>query len=104
MGNSLLAVAIDCGDAPALAQLCADVLGRGVAEDSASEHVVLLVSDGGTSGSPSPTWKATNSASPLAEQHRNARRLISSGWEHTPASGWCLLRGAFRRRDRHDHL
>ena len=65
---------------------------------------VLLVSDGGTSGSPSPTWKATNSASPLAEQHRKARRLISSGWEHTPASGWCLLRGAFRRRDRRDHL
>jgi catechol 2,3-dioxygenase-like lactoylglutathione lyase family enzyme len=50
MSNSLFAVAIDCADAPALARFWADVLGRQVAEDSTSEHVVLLVGDGDSSG------------------------------------------------------
>jgi hypothetical protein len=50
MSNSLLAVAIDCADAPALARFWADVLGRQVAEDSTSEHAVLLPGDGDTSG------------------------------------------------------
>ena len=50
MSNSLLAIAIDCADAPALARFWADVLGRQVAEDSTSEHAVLLAGDGGTSG------------------------------------------------------
>jgi len=50
MSNSLFAVAIDCANAPALARFWADVLGRQVAEDSTSEHVVLLVGDGDTSG------------------------------------------------------
>jgi catechol-2,3-dioxygenase len=49
MSNSLVAVAIDCADAPALARFWADVLGRQVAEDSTSEHVVLLAGDGDTS-------------------------------------------------------
>jgi catechol-2,3-dioxygenase len=48
MSNSLVAVAIDCTDAPALARFWADVLGRQVAEDSTSEHVVLLAGDGET--------------------------------------------------------
>jgi catechol 2,3-dioxygenase-like lactoylglutathione lyase family enzyme len=42
MTNSLLAVTFDCADAPALARFWADVLGRQVAEDSTSEHAVLL--------------------------------------------------------------
>jgi catechol 2,3-dioxygenase-like lactoylglutathione lyase family enzyme len=51
MSNSLFAVAIDCADAPALARFWAGVLGRQVAEDATSEHVVLLA-DGDTSGPP----------------------------------------------------
>jgi len=50
MSNSLVAIAIDCADAPALARFWADVLGRQVAEDSTSEHVILLPGDGDTSG------------------------------------------------------
>jgi hypothetical protein len=45
MSNSLLAIAIDCADAPALARFWADVLGRQVAEDFTSEHAVLLPGD-----------------------------------------------------------
>jgi len=50
MSNSLVAIAIDCADAPALARFWADVLGRQVAEDSTSQHVILLPGDGGTGG------------------------------------------------------
>jgi catechol 2,3-dioxygenase-like lactoylglutathione lyase family enzyme len=50
MSNSLLAIAIDCADAPALARFWADVLGRQVAEDSTSEHAILLPGDGDGSG------------------------------------------------------
>src|SRR5260370_42351798 len=50
MTNSLLAVTFDCADAPALARFWADVLGRQVAEDSTSEHAVLLAGDGDSSG------------------------------------------------------
>ena len=52
MSNSLVAIAIDCADAPALARFWADVLGRHIAEDSTPEHAVLLAGDGGTSGPP----------------------------------------------------
>ena len=52
MSNSLFAVAFDCADAAALARFWADVLGRQVAEDSTSEHAVLLAGDGSTSGPP----------------------------------------------------
>jgi hypothetical protein len=50
MSNSLFAVTIDCADAGAVARFWADALGRQVAEDSTSEHVVLLAGDGDTSG------------------------------------------------------
>jgi catechol 2,3-dioxygenase-like lactoylglutathione lyase family enzyme len=50
MSNSLLAITIDCADAPALARFWADVLGRQVAEHSTSEHAVLLPGDGDTGG------------------------------------------------------
>ena len=50
MSNSLFAVSIDCADAPALARFWANVLRRQVAEDSTSEHAVLLAGDGDTSG------------------------------------------------------
>ena len=49
MSNALFAVTFDCADAAALAQFWADVLGRQVAEDSTSEHVILLAGDGNTS-------------------------------------------------------
>jgi len=52
MSNSLLAIAIDCTDAPAVARFWADVLGRQVAEDSTAEHAVLLPGYGGTSEPP----------------------------------------------------
>jgi catechol 2,3-dioxygenase-like lactoylglutathione lyase family enzyme len=52
VSNSLFAVAFDCADAPALARFWADVLGRKVAEDSTSEHAVLLAGDGDTSAPP----------------------------------------------------
>ena len=48
MSNSLVAIAIDCADAPAVARFWVDVLGRQVAEDSTSEHVILLAGDGDT--------------------------------------------------------
>ena len=51
MGNSLVGVAIDFPDAMTLAQFWADGLGRQVAEDSTSEHVVLLA-DGTDTGWP----------------------------------------------------
>jgi Glyoxalase-like domain len=50
MNNSMFAVAVDCADAPGLAGFWADVLGRQVAGDSTSEHVVLLADDGDSSG------------------------------------------------------
>ena len=50
MSNSLVGVAIDCADAPSLARFWADVLGRQVAADSTSEHVILLARDGDTGG------------------------------------------------------
>jgi catechol 2,3-dioxygenase-like lactoylglutathione lyase family enzyme len=50
MSNSLLAITIDCADAPAVARFWADVLGRQLVEDSSSEHAVLLPGDGDTSG------------------------------------------------------
>ena len=52
MSNSLFAVAFDCADATALARFWAEVLGRQVAEDSTSEHAVLLAGEGDTSGPP----------------------------------------------------
>jgi catechol 2,3-dioxygenase-like lactoylglutathione lyase family enzyme len=52
MSNSLFAVAFDCADAAALARFWAEVLGRQVAADSTSEHVVLLAGEGDTSGPP----------------------------------------------------
>jgi len=50
MSNSLVAVAIDCADAAALARFWADVLGRQVADDSTAERAVLLPGDGDTGG------------------------------------------------------
>jgi Glyoxalase-like domain len=50
MSNSLVAIAIDCADAPALARFWAGLLGRQVAEDSISEPVILLPGDGDTGG------------------------------------------------------
>ncbi len=50
MSTSLVAVAIDCAHAPAVARFWADVLGRQVAEGSTSQHVILLPGDGGTGG------------------------------------------------------
>jgi Glyoxalase-like domain len=50
MSSSLVAIAIDCAEAPAVARFWADVLGRQVAEDSTSERVILLLGDGGTGG------------------------------------------------------
>jgi catechol 2,3-dioxygenase-like lactoylglutathione lyase family enzyme len=50
MNNSLVAIAIDCADAPAVTRFWADVLGRQVAEDSTSQHVILLPGDGTTGG------------------------------------------------------
>jgi catechol 2,3-dioxygenase-like lactoylglutathione lyase family enzyme len=50
VSNSLFAVTFDCADTPALARFWADVLGRQVAEDSTSEHAVLLAGDGDSSG------------------------------------------------------
>jgi catechol-2,3-dioxygenase len=50
MSNSLLAVTVDCADAPGLARFWADVLGWQVAEDSTSEHVVLLAGHEDSSG------------------------------------------------------
>ena len=50
MSSSLVAIAIDCAEAPAVARFWADVLGRQVAEASTSERVILLLGGGGTGG------------------------------------------------------
>jgi len=50
MSNSLVAIAIDCAEAPAVARFWADVLGRQVAEDSTSQHAVVLPGDGDAGG------------------------------------------------------
>jgi hypothetical protein len=42
MSNSLVAVTIDCADAGAVARFWAAATGRPIAEDSTTEHVVLL--------------------------------------------------------------
>jgi catechol 2,3-dioxygenase-like lactoylglutathione lyase family enzyme len=49
VSNSLFAVTFDCADAAAVARFWADVLGRQVAENSTSGHMVLLPADGNTS-------------------------------------------------------
>jgi hypothetical protein len=47
MSNSMFAaVSVDCADARGVAEFWAHVLGRQVAEDSTSEHGVLLAGDG----------------------------------------------------------
>ena len=50
MSNTFFGLAVDCADAAEVARFWADVLGRQIAEDSTSEHVVLLAGDGDTSG------------------------------------------------------
>ena len=50
VSNSLVAIAIDCADAPAVARFWVDVLGRQVAEDSTSQHAVVLPGDGDAGG------------------------------------------------------
>ena len=42
MSNTMFAVTVDCRDAPRMAQFWSAVLGREVAEESTSEHMVLL--------------------------------------------------------------
>jgi predicted enzyme related to lactoylglutathione lyase len=45
MGNSFVGITLDCNDAAAVARFWGAVLGRQVADDSTSEHAVLLAGD-----------------------------------------------------------
>ena len=94
MSNSLLAIAIDCADAPALARFWADVLGRQVAENSTSDQVVLLAGDGGTSGPPITFHKVPE---PKTVKNRLHLDLISDTFDDE--SERLLGLGARRLRD-----
>ena len=94
MSNSLFAVAFDCADAAALARFWADVLGRQVAEDSTSEHAVLLAGDGGTSGPPITFNKVPE---PKTVKNRLHLDLITDTFD--AETGRLLSLGAHRLRD-----
>jgi hypothetical protein len=94
MSNSLLAIAIDCADAPALARFWADVLGRQVAEDSTSEHAVLLVGDGDIGG---PRITFNKVPEPKTVKNRVHLDLISDTFEAETER--LLSLGARRLRD-----
>jgi len=94
MSNSLFAVAFDCADAAALARFWADVLGRQVAEDSTSEHAVLLAGDGGASGPPITFHKVPE---PKTVKNRLHLDLISDTFEAETER--LLSLGARRLRD-----
>jgi len=94
MSNSLLAIAIDCADAAALARFWAEVLGRQVAEDSTAERAVLLPGDGDTSG---PLITFNTVPEPKTVKNRLHLDLISDTFDAETAR---LLRlGARRLRD-----
>ena len=94
MSSSLVAIAIDCAEAPAVARFWADVLGRQVAEDSTSERVILLLGDGGTGG---PRITFNKVPEPKTVKNRLHLDLISDTFD---AETERLLRlGARRLRD-----
>ena len=78
MSNALFAVSIDCADAAALARFWADVLGRQVAEDSTSEHAVLLADDGDTSA---PRIGFNKVPEPKVVKNRVHLDIISSNYD-----------------------
>ncbi len=94
MSTSLLAITIDCADAPALARFWADVLGRQVAEDSTPEHAVLLPGDGGTSG---PRITFNKVPEPKTVKNRVHLDLISNTFDAETER--LLSLGAQRLRD-----
>jgi len=78
MSNSLIAVTIDCADAPGLGRFWAEVLGRHVAEDSTPEHVVLLAGDGNSGG---PRIVFNKVPEPKTVKNRLHLDLISDSFE-----------------------
>jgi Glyoxalase-like domain len=94
MSNSLVGIAIDCADAPTLAQFWADVLGRQVAEDSTPEHVILLA-DGTDSGWPLVVFNVVPEAKTV--KNRLHLDLISDTFDAETER--LLSLGALRLRD-----
>jgi catechol-2,3-dioxygenase len=94
VSNSLIAVSFDCADAPALARFWADVLGRQVAEDSTSEHAVLLAGDGDSSG---PRITFNKVPEPKTVKNRLHLDLISNTFDAETER--LLSLGAQRLRD-----
>jgi hypothetical protein len=94
MSNSLVAIAIDCADAPTLARFRADVLGRQVAEDSTSEHVILLAGDGDTNW---PLITFGTVPEPKIVKNRVHLDLISDTFD--AETGRLLSLGGHRLRD-----
>ena len=94
MSSLLVGVAVDCADPLTLAQFWADVLGRQVAEDSTSEHAVLLAGDGGTSGPPITFNKVPE---PKTVKNRLHLDLISDTFDAETER--LLSLGAYRLRD-----
>ncbi len=94
MSNSLVAIAIDCADAPTLARFWADVLGRQVAADSTSEHAILLPGDGDTSV---PLITFNKVPEPKIVKNRLHLDLISDTFEAETER--LLSLGAHRLRD-----
>jgi hypothetical protein len=96
MSSSLLAVAIDCADAAALARFWADVLGRQVAEDSTSGQAVLLAGEGDASA---PRIVFNKVPEPKTVKNRLHLDLISTSYD--AESERLLSLGAHKLRDLH---
>lgn len=94
MSNSLFAVTIDCADATTLGRFWAAVLGRQIAEDSTSEHVVLLPAGRGSSG---PRIVFNHVPEPKVVKNRVHLDLISDTFEAETKR--LLSLGARRLRD-----
>jgi len=94
MSNSLVAITIDCADASTLARFWADVLGRQVAADSTSEHMILLPGDGDTS---SPLITFNKVPEPKIVKNRLHLDLISDTFDAETER--LLSLGAHRLRD-----
>jgi catechol-2,3-dioxygenase len=94
MSNSLVAIAIDCADAPALARFWADVLGRQVAEDSTSQHVILLPATATPAG---PRIRFNKVPEPKTVKNRVHLDLISDTFD--AETDRLLSMGAHRLRD-----
>jgi hypothetical protein len=99
MSNSLFGVAVDCADPSTLARFWAGVLGRHVAENSTSEHAVLLASEGATGNGTTGEPRITFNKVPEAKVVKNRLHLDLISDTFDAESERLLSLGARRIRD-----